>query len=148
MKRFLQRVLQEIIKKIILGTSDAWMMSRLSQRPSEPAYYIEDWRISGIGQWFCLRALVQVHPLSEKLDAQAQLRCTLYSLGYCPLQSVSNSQNWFHQKYITLEIKPCGLGSKIRDMEAEWRLRVITDLIYWWNFGKQNWRCGMNQTLS
>jgi hypothetical protein len=24
-----------------------------------------------------------------------------------------------------LEIKPCGLGSRIRDMEAEWRLRVI-----------------------
>ena len=29
-------------KKIILGTSEAWLMSRLSQRPSEPAYYIED----------------------------------------------------------------------------------------------------------
>ena len=28
-----------------------------------------------------------------------------------------------------LEIKPCGLGSRIRDMEAEWRLKVITDLI-------------------
>ena len=25
----------------------------------------------------------------------------------------------------TLEIKPCELGSRIRDMEAEWRLRVI-----------------------
>ena len=28
-------------------------------------------------------------------------------------------------------------------MEAEWRLKVITDLI----FGKHNWRYGMNQTL-
>ena len=28
-----------------------------------------------------------------------------------------------------LEIKPCGLGSRIRDTEAEWRLKVITDLI-------------------
>ena len=28
-----------------------------------------------------------------------------------------------------LEIKPCGLGSRIRDMEAEWRPKVITDLI-------------------
>ena len=27
-------------KKIMLGTSDAWSMSRLSHRPSEPAYYI------------------------------------------------------------------------------------------------------------
>ena len=32
-------------KKIILGTSDNWSMSRSSQRPSEPAYYIEDCRI-------------------------------------------------------------------------------------------------------
>ena len=29
-------------KKIILGTSDAWSMSHLSQRPSKPVYYIED----------------------------------------------------------------------------------------------------------
>ena len=28
-----------------------------------------------------------------------------------------------------LEIKSYGLGSRIRDMEAEWRLRVITDEI-------------------
>ena len=31
-------------KKIILGTSDAWSKSRLSHRPSKPAYYIVDWR--------------------------------------------------------------------------------------------------------
>ena len=35
-----------IMKKIILGISDAWSMSRSSHRPSEPAYYIEDCRIS------------------------------------------------------------------------------------------------------
>ena len=29
-------------KKPILGTSDGWSMSRLSQQPSNPAYYIED----------------------------------------------------------------------------------------------------------
>ena len=45
MKRFLQRILQEIMKKIILGTSDAWSMSRSSHQPSDPAYYIEDCRI-------------------------------------------------------------------------------------------------------
>ena len=32
-------------KKILLGTSDAWSMSCLSHRPSEPAYYIEDSQI-------------------------------------------------------------------------------------------------------
>ena len=33
-------------KKIIFGTSDAWLISRSSHRPSNPAYYIEDCRIS------------------------------------------------------------------------------------------------------
>ena len=33
-------------------------------------------------------------------------------------------------------------------MEAEWRLKVITDLISYWIFGKQNWHFGMNWTLS
>ena len=50
--------------------------------------------------------------------------------------------------YILLEIKPCGLGSRIRDMEAEWRLKVITDLFSWWIFGKENWHCWMNRMLS
>ena len=46
LKRFLQRILLEIMKKKILGTSEAWSVSHSSQRPSEPAYYIEDCRIS------------------------------------------------------------------------------------------------------
>ena len=29
----------------MLGTSEAWSMSRLSRQPSDPAYYIEDCRI-------------------------------------------------------------------------------------------------------
>ena len=32
-------------KNVILGTSDAWLTSRLSHRPSEPAYYVVDCRI-------------------------------------------------------------------------------------------------------
>ena len=31
--------------KIILGTSDAWSMIRLSHHPSDPAYYVVNWRI-------------------------------------------------------------------------------------------------------
>ena len=41
----MQRILQEIEKKIILETSDAWSTIRLSHRPSNPAYYIVNWRI-------------------------------------------------------------------------------------------------------
>ena len=48
MKGFLQRILQDCMKKIILGTSDTWSTSRLSHRPTEPAYYIVDWRISNL----------------------------------------------------------------------------------------------------
>ena len=33
--------------------------------------------------------------------------------------------------YIGLEIKSFGLGTRIRDMEAEWRMRVITNNISW-----------------
>ena len=43
LKRFLQRILQEIMKKIVIhGTSDAWLVSRLSQRTSEAVYYVID----------------------------------------------------------------------------------------------------------
>ena len=42
MKRFFARNYEE---KIILGTSDTWLTSHLSHQPSEPAYYIVDWKI-------------------------------------------------------------------------------------------------------
>ena len=38
MKVFLQRILQEIIKKIILGTLDAWLTIHLSHGPSDRAW--------------------------------------------------------------------------------------------------------------
>ena len=55
-----------------------------------------------------------------------------------PCPSRSKNLAW-GLSYEILEIKPCGLGSRIRDMEAEWRLKVITDRISWRIFGKQNW---------
>ena len=45
------------MKKKILGMSDAWLTSRLSHRPSEPAYYIVDFRISSC---FCM-SCIYVH---------------------------------------------------------------------------------------
>ena len=47
----------------------------------------------------------------------------------CKFEQETHAQLSF--LYITLEIKPCGHGSRIPDMEAEWRLKVITDLISW-----------------
>ena len=45
--------LKQFLQKNILWTSDSWSMSRLFHRPSNPAYYIEDWRIlsSCVQQW-------------------------------------------------------------------------------------------------
>ena len=68
MKGFLQRILQEIMKKLILGTSDAWSMRQSSHRPSNPAYYIEDcWILSSDrirnGQNVTLRNESQYVPL-------------------------------------------------------------------------------------
>ena len=45
----LQRILQEIMKKIILGTSDAWAMRQSFHQPSNPTYYIENCQI--LAQW-------------------------------------------------------------------------------------------------
>ena len=45
LKGFLQRILQEIMKKIIVGTWDARSMRWSSHHPSDPAYYIEDCQI-------------------------------------------------------------------------------------------------------
>ena len=47
MKGFLQRFLQDIMKKkIIFGTSDAWSMGRSSHQANDTEYYIKDCRIS------------------------------------------------------------------------------------------------------
>ena len=40
LKGFLKRIWQEIMKKTMLETSDAWSTIHLSHRPSDPAYYI------------------------------------------------------------------------------------------------------------
>ena len=65
------------MKKIILVTSDAWSMSRSSQRPSDPPYYIEDCRISAVKEiglagpkkdhFFCA-----IHKANEIGGAQAE----------------------------------------------------------------------------
>ena len=41
------------MKKIMLGTSNTWLMKCLSQQPREPAYCIEDcWTSSN--EWLCV----------------------------------------------------------------------------------------------
>ena len=41
LKGFLQRILQEIMNKIILGTSGAWSMRRSSHQPSDPVIILK-----------------------------------------------------------------------------------------------------------
>ena len=40
---------------------------------------------------------------------------------------LQNFHTFYRFKSNTIEIKPCELGSRIRDIEAEWRLKFITD---------------------
>ena len=47
MKQFLQRILQDITKRNNTWNIRRLVASHLSHRPSEPAYYIIDWRIFG-----------------------------------------------------------------------------------------------------
>ena len=51
-KDFCKEFCKKSWKKIILGTSDAWSTIRLSHHPSDPAYYIVNWRISNWILWF------------------------------------------------------------------------------------------------
>ena len=53
-------------EKIILGTSDAWLMSHLSQWPSDPAYYIEHWRI----QYYCFHLMAKIKSFDNFLGMQ------------------------------------------------------------------------------
>ena len=50
---FCKEFYKKLWKKPILGTSDGWSMSLLSQQPSEPAYYIKDCWIS-INQYLAM----------------------------------------------------------------------------------------------
>ena len=61
---FLLRILQDFMKKIILGTSDAWSTSCLSHRPREPGYYIVDCRISAT--YSSIPALYYIHILNSQ----------------------------------------------------------------------------------
>ena len=70
LKGFFQRILQEITKKKkkkILGTSDAWSTIRLSHRPSNPAYCIENWRI-------CSNYVQQCRPYQCSFSRISQFR--------------------------------------------------------------------------
>ena len=48
-KDFCREFCKTLWKKIILGTSDAWLTRHLAHQPSNPAYYIENWLISTPG---------------------------------------------------------------------------------------------------
>ena len=78
MKGFLERILQEIMKKIMLGTSDAWSMRRSFHRPSDPAYYIEDCRIFGL--FFtanCGAASAELYEFSHKTRKRIIVRSSI-----------------------------------------------------------------------
>ena len=64
---FCKEFCKRLWKKIMLGTSDAWLMRHLSQRPSQPAYYIEDCRI--------FRLLTQLSTMIGQGKCMVSSRC-------------------------------------------------------------------------
>ena len=84
--------------------------------------------------------------------------CTIKAHHFCKCVKCDTCQGRIHGIFLdetpilyTIEIKPCGLGSRIRDMEAEsynWSHLSVNIYITFTSFGKQNWCCGMNRTLS
>ena len=71
-------------------------------------------------------------PLSDALSSVSQIfqkRLPKEYIYFCQPISImfTLKDSGPSNKPCTLEIKPCGIGSRIRDMEAEWRLKVITD---------------------
>ena len=54
------------MKKMMLGASDTWYMSRLSHRPSDQAYYIKDCRICSLSCWGPQHVITIVHKLHQQ----------------------------------------------------------------------------------
>ena len=80
MKGFLQRILQEIMKKkIILGTSDTWSTSCLSHQLSNPPYCIEDCWIFGYNEikWFLKSFILNRIIIHTKVRPNQTLRFLL-----------------------------------------------------------------------
>ena len=67
----------------MLGTSDAWSMSRSSQQPSKPAYHIEDCRICGIRANFNISNLIDFkkHWNADKLHLPHHFNVISWCLG-------------------------------------------------------------------
>ena len=93
-------------KKIILGTSDAWSTIRLSHRPSDPAYYIVNWRISifsrvisGVlcqngqietGDIYVLAAGIMVNPLGRTIGVNLPIYPLKGNVVTVPLKVIYN----------------------------------------------------------
>jgi hypothetical protein len=67
-----------------------------------------------------------LHPFKTAETVPEIVQLLRMNYFYFHIQSPSNEVLLWVLLYKTLEIKPCGLGSIIRDMEV--------DLIYWWSF--------------
>ena len=124
----MQRILQEIMKKMIVGTSDPWSMSHSSQRPSEPVYYIEDCRIFVFLPKFGGRG--RLHPPGPTArmctccllpPLLSHLLCLTYIVGptsKCPV-SIGGDETWGinydHISKGTLHIPLCQHNMNSRD---------------------------------
>ena len=85
-----------LMKKIMLGTSDAWSTTRLSRRPSEPAYYIVDCQI--FNAFLCCNNslfLQMTLPNYCNVQLQAEKQSTIRQATSCQNAERKNSANAF-----------------------------------------------------
>ena len=79
-------------EKKFLGRSDAWSTSRLSQRTSEPAYYIVDFRISIDHKILIKQALVSGLTVATDTSRAASSPISARRQSFIVLENLMNDQ--------------------------------------------------------
>ena len=98
-KYFCKEFCKKSWKKIILGTSDAWSTIHLAHRPSDPAYYIVNWLISGFQNNFVSRNLHH----SRQRQVQEEATCKM-KLPWTEYVARRRGMGWFDSCILSSDI--------------------------------------------
>ena len=86
---------QEVMKKKILETSDAWTTSRLSYQPREPGYSIVDCRISNVSLDGMIVVVVSYHQRNFPFPTLTSKVVQVALRGICPMPTA-----YCHRDYL------------------------------------------------
>ena len=138
MRCFFAKNFASFYEKITFGTSDAWATSLLSHRPSEPAYYIVDCRISGLsgrstrarGIW-AIGQIGRWGNLIVSMDGYARTHVImdLRDLPFLPQKYTTTIVCYIHRLYTTILfdiISSLQYQARIFDVWRKWHLQVLS----------------------